>query len=99
MGSILSTNGPSGIPGAVQFWCLSYIAVQKPIALVIVLGVTNAVFLLVVAYQALVFRYQHTDPALTPTKGFDLFLWISVLTIGVMAARVAWITYLDVIRA
>lgn len=81
------------------FWCLSYIAVQKPIALVIVLGVTSAVFLLVVAYQALVFRYRNTDPVLTPTKGFDLFLWISVLTIGVMAARVAWITYLDVTRA
>jgi manganese transport protein len=80
-------------------WCVSYIAVQRPIALVIVLGVTNAVFLLVVAYQALVFRYRGTDPLLTPTKGFDLFLWISVLTIGVMAARVAWITYLDATRA
>jgi manganese transport protein len=77
------------------FWCLSYIAVQKPIALVIVLGITNSIFLLIVAYQALVFRYRYTDAALTPSKGFDAFLWLSVLSIGFMAARVAWITYLD----
>jgi Mn2+/Fe2+ NRAMP family transporter len=78
------------------FWCLAYIAVQKPVALVIVLGVTNSVFLLVVAYQALVFRYRSTDPLLTPSRGFDVFLVLSVLAIGFMAARVAWITYLDV---
>ncbi len=76
------------------FWCLAYIVVRKPIALVIVLGVTNAVFLLVVAYQALVFRYRNTDPALTPSKVFDVFLWLSVLAIGFMAVRVASITYL-----
>ncbi|MCH8215992.1 MAG: Nramp family divalent metal transporter [Planctomycetes bacterium] len=76
------------------FWCLSYIAVQKPIALVIVLGIANSIFLLVVAYQALVFRYRNTDPALTPSRGFDVFLWLSVLAIGFMAARVAWLTYL-----
>lgn len=78
------------------FWCLAYIAVQKPVALVIVLGITNSVFLLVVAYQALVFRYRRTDPLLLPSKGFDVFLVLSVLAIGVMAARVAWVTYLDV---
>ena len=77
------------------FWCLSYIVVQKPIALVIVLGISNSIFLLVVAYQALVFRYRNTDPALTPSKGFDVFLWLSVLAIGFMAARVALLTYLD----
>ena len=76
------------------FWCFSYIAVQKPIALVIVLGIANSIFLLVVAYQALVFRYRNTDPALTPSRGFDVFLWLSVLAIGFMAARVAWLTYL-----
>jgi Mn2+/Fe2+ NRAMP family transporter len=78
------------------FWCLAYIAVRKPVALVIILGVTNSIFLLVVAYQALVFRYRSTDPLLKPTRGFDVFLLLSVLTIGFMAARVAWITYLDV---
>ena len=77
------------------FWCLSYLAVQKPIALVIVLGLVNSVFLLVVAYQAIVFRYWQTDQALTPSKGFDAFLWVSLLTVGFMAVRVALITYRD----
>ncbi len=77
------------------FWCLSYIAVQKPIALVIVLGLVNSLFLLVVAYQAIIFRYRQTDQALTPSKGFDAFLWVSLLTIGFMAVRVALITYRD----
>ena len=80
------------------FWCLSYIVVQKPIALVIVLGISNSIFLLVVAYQALVFRYRNTDPALTPSRGFDVFLWLSVLAIGFMAARVALLTYLGATR-
>ena len=80
------------------FWCLSYIAVQKPIALVIVMGISNSIFLLVVAYQALVFRYRNTDPALTPSRGFDVFLWLSVLAIGFMAARVALLTYLGATR-
>jgi hypothetical protein len=76
-------------------WCISYIAVQKPIALVIVLGLANSVFLLVVAFQALMFRYRHTDLELKPSKGFDLFLLVSVLTIAFMAVRVAYLTYLD----
>ena len=80
------------------FWCLSYVMVQKPIALVIVLGITNSIFLLVVAFQALVFRYRSTDNALRPSWGFDAFLWLSVLAIGFMAARVAFMTYLDSAR-
>lgn len=75
------------------FWCASYITVQKPIALVIVLGVTNSLFLLVIAYQAIVYRYRNTEAALLPTKGFDVFLWLSVLSIAFMAARVAWLTF------
>ena len=77
-------------------WCIAYIIVQKPVALVVVLGLTNAMFLLIVAYQGLVFRYRETDPQLKPSRAFDLFLWLSVLAIGVMAARVTWITYRDV---
>jgi hypothetical protein len=74
-------------------WGLSYLAVKNALALVIVLGVTNCVFLLVVAYQALVYRYRRTEARLTPSKGFDVLLLLSILTIGVMAARVIWVTW------
>ena len=76
-------------------WGLSYIAFQKPIALVIVLGIANSVFLLVVAYQAMVFRYRNTREELKPSLGFDALLWLSIVTIGVMAVRVGWNTYKD----
>ncbi len=76
-------------------WGLTYIAVKKPMALVIVLGIANSIFLLVVAYQALVFRYRNTREELRPSKGFDTLLWLSIVTIGVMAARVVWKTYHD----
>lgn len=78
-------------------WCLAYLLVQRPIALVVVLGVTNSVFLLVVAYQALRYRYRETDEAVMPSRTFDVFLWLSVLAIGFMAVRVAVITYKDAI--
>jgi hypothetical protein len=77
-------------------WCLSYITVQKPIALVIVLGIANSIFLIVVAFQAMVYRHRRTETALKPSKGFDVFLLVSVLTIGFMAVRVAFITYREV---
>ena len=79
------------------FWCLSYLVVKRPIALVIILGITNSIFLLVVAYQAMIYRYRNTDAGLAPSKGFDVFLWLSVLAIGFMAAQVGWNTYRDVV--
>lgn len=78
------------------FWCVAYVAVQKPIALVVVLGLTNSVFLLVVAWQAAVYRYREPEPLLAPSRTFDIFLGLSILAIGVMAIRVAWITWVDV---
>ncbi len=70
-------------------WASSYFLVQKPLALVVVMGVSNAVFLLVVAWQALVFRYRHTDRRLLPSSFFDVALWISVLSIAAMAVKLA----------
>ena len=51
------------------------------------MGISNSAFLLVVAYQALIYRYRETDPRVTPSRAYDLLLWGSVLAIGYMAAR------------
>ena len=48
--------------------------------------VVGTVHVLSLLLQALVFRYRNTDAALTPSKEFDAFLWLSVLAIGFMAA-------------
>jgi Mn2+/Fe2+ NRAMP family transporter len=78
-------------------WAVTFIATKKTIALVIVLGVTNTFFLVVVAYQALVFRYRNTEKRLAPSLCYDALLWVSILTIAVVAVNVAWDTYLNTV--
>jgi hypothetical protein len=68
-------------------WGGFYLAIQKPLLLVVVMGFANAGFLLVVAYQALVFRYRYTEPELTPSRRYDCALWVSILAIGFVALR------------
>jgi len=69
-------------------WGGFYLVIQKPLFLVVVMGWANAVFLLVVAVQALVFRYRFTDPALTPSRVYDCALWLSILAICFVALRI-----------
>jgi putative exporter of polyketide antibiotics len=70
-------------------WSLVYVIFQKPLYLVIFMGISNALFLLVVAYQALIFRYRHTEQRLRPSPMFDVALWLSILSISFMAWRAA----------
>ena len=70
-------------------WAAGYFAVRKPLGLVVVMGIANALFLLVVAWQAMVFRYGHSDPRLNPSRAFDVALWVSVLSIAGMAVKLA----------
>lgn len=69
-------------------WTVSYLAVQRPLLMIMFMGASNALFLAVVTWQALVFRYRHTDPRLAPSWKFDIALWGSVLFIGVAAVRI-----------
>jgi Mn2+/Fe2+ NRAMP family transporter len=64
-----------------------YLFVRKPLLLVTFMGLCNALFLLVVGYQAVWFRYGPSDPRLRPGRFYDLALWVSLLTIGLMAVR------------
>ena len=62
-----------------------YLFVQKPLLLVVFMGISNALYLIVVAYQAIIFRYRYTDPRLRPGIFYDMALWASLLSIGFMA--------------
>ncbi|MEJ2145034.1 MAG: Nramp family divalent metal transporter [Acidobacteriota bacterium] len=64
-----------------------YLFVQRPLLLIVFLGITNALYLLVVAYQAIVFRYGYTDSRLRPGIFYDLALWASIVSIGFMAVH------------
>jgi len=70
-----------------MLWGISYLIVQKPLLLVVVMGFANGGFLLVVAYQALIFRYRYTHPELTPSRMYDCALCLSIITIGLVAFR------------
>ena len=66
-------------------WGVIYLLIQKPLFLVIVMGVSNTLFLVVVALQGLLFRYRYTDKNLVPSKGYDVALWLSILSILYLA--------------
>jgi len=66
-----------------------YLLIQRPLLLVTFMGICNALFLAVVAYQAVRFRYRADDPELRPGRIYDFALWISLAAIGFMAVRTA----------
>jgi len=72
------------LPGV---WGLFYLWLSRPMLLVAILGIANSVFLLVVAYQALIFRYRQTDKRIPSSKPYDAFLLLSAAAIGFVAIR------------
>jgi hypothetical protein len=67
-----------------------YYTVQQPLLLVIFMGIANSLFLVVVAYQAVIFRYRYTQPELKPPLVYDLALWLSILSIAFMAGQIIY---------
>ncbi len=67
-----------------------YLLIQRPLLLVVFMGITNSLFLIVVAYQAIVFRYLHTDPRLKPSLVYDVAFWLSIGSIGFLAVHTAY---------
>jgi hypothetical protein len=51
------------------------------------MGLANAVFLLVVAFQALAFRYSQYGGQPKPSRLYDAALWSSIAAIGLVACR------------
>ena len=64
-----------------------YLAIRRPLLLVTFMGLCNALFLVVVAYQTVVFRYRATDARMRPGWAYDVTLWVSLAAIGFMAVR------------
>ncbi len=64
-----------------------YLAIQRPLLLVTFMGLCNALFLVVVAYQTVIFRYRATDSRMRPGWAYDVTLWVSLAAIGFMAVR------------
>mgnify|MGYP004133502855 CR=1 FL=1 len=61
---------------------LMFIFVPKPVTLVLVGGVAQALMLPLLAIAALYFRYKQTDKPLQPGAIWTVFLWISALAMA-----------------
>lgn len=71
-------------------WCVLFLFIQSPVLMVILGGVATSVLLLLVAYVAILFRYQALPSNLKPSVVYDIFFWLSVLSIISVSAYGVW---------
>jgi manganese transport protein len=70
-------------------WGFTFLFLEAPALMVIVGGFTTVIILLIVVYATLYFRYYRLDPRLRPSLSYDIALWISsvsILLVAVVAA-------------
>ncbi|TLV00255.1 Nramp family divalent metal transporter [Dyadobacter luticola] len=66
------------LPG---IWCVLFLFMQSPVQMVILGGIATSILLLLVVYVSLVFRYRELPQMLRPSVIYDIFFWISVISI------------------
>ena len=62
-----------------------YMFVKKPVVLVLISGVAQSLLLLPLGFAALWYRYRRIDARLRPGLAWDIGLWISFASFGVLA--------------
>ncbi|MCE7067324.1 Nramp family divalent metal transporter [Dyadobacter sp. CY326] len=67
-------------------WCILFLFIQSPVAMVLLGGIATSVLLLLIVYVALVFRYKELPASLKPSLTYDIFFWISVASILTVSA-------------
>lgn len=73
-------------------WATLFLFVEKPALMVFLGGLATVVILLIVVFAAVYFRYYRLDHRLLPTRLYDICLWISAISIVVVAFYVGWDT-------
>ena len=68
---------------------LVYILFPKPVLLILLSGLMQALLLPMLGIAALYFRFRTIDPALKPGKAWDILLFLSVLAFLVVGATIA----------
>jgi Mn2+/Fe2+ NRAMP family transporter len=79
-------------------WGTLFLFMGKPALMVFLGGVATVVILLIVVFAALFFRYRRLDQRLLPTRLYDAALWISSVSIVVVAGYVAYDTAMNLIQ-
>jgi len=62
-------------------WALLYVFIRLPVLMVITGGIVGSFLLFLVVFAVIQFRYVRLDPQFKPGFLYDLFLWISILSI------------------
>ncbi|KAA0990840.1 Nramp family divalent metal transporter [Dyadobacter aurulentus] len=62
-------------------WCVLFLFFQAPVMMVILGGIATSILLLLIVYVSLVFRFRELPEALKPSLIYDIFFWISVVSI------------------
>lgn len=71
-------------------WCLLFLVIQMPVAMILLGGVATSILLLIVVWAAVVFRYRELPDSLSPSRTYDFFFWLSVLSILTVSAYGIW---------
>jgi Mn2+/Fe2+ NRAMP family transporter len=62
-------------------WASLFVYIKLPVLMVITGGIIGSFLLFLVVFAVLHFRYKRLHPLFKPRLGYDLVLWISVLSI------------------
>ncbi|MDF9796448.1 manganese transport protein [Catalinimonas alkaloidigena] len=62
-------------------WTMLFLLMNVPLFMIMAGAISLTLLLLLVVYAAIVFRYRRLDKALHPGIVYDIFLWISMLSI------------------
>lgn len=71
-------------------WCLLFLFIKLPVLMILLGGAATSVLLLVVAWAAWQFRYRQLPANLTPTFGYNLWFWSSLIAILAVSIYGAW---------
>lgn len=71
-------------------WCLLFLVIQMPVAMILLGGIATSILLLIVVWAAVVFRYRVLPFSLTPSRTYDFFFWLSVVSILAVSMYGIW---------
>ena len=66
-------------------WALLFVYIKLPVIMVISGGIVGSVLLLLVVFATLHFRYRRAIEAFKPNLFYDLWLWVSAISITLIA--------------
>lgn len=74
-------------------WAVIYLSFQYPLYLVTLMGILSTIFLILVVYQALGYRYASAERGSRRLLPRDVFLWLSTISIALIALKALYSVY------